>query len=293
MNQPKFFKILILFQMKKIICLITIPLLISCGDAYSQNFESIPSIPLMVSMNKTSNLIFPFAIKSVDIGSVDLLAQKANGIENVLQLKAAKENFDETNLSVITSDGKLYSFLIDYAANPVLLNLKFKDSLNNPISFSSENFKSLKSNDAKIELDANKILEQKRFLFGVKDKSNGMRLLLSGIYIDNDVLYFKLNVDNKTNINYDFESLNFFIKDIKQSKRTAVQEIQQTPLLVYNDSGFVKGKSSVSFVVADQKFTIPDKKMLVIQLMEKNGGRNLSLKIKNRTIVKAKTFSSD
>ena len=279
--------------MKKIILLISIALLIINRKASSQNFESIPSTSLKVSTNKTSNLIFPFGIKSVDVGSADLMAQKANGVENVLQLKAAKENFDETNLTVITSDGKFYSFLIDYSANPNLLNLKFKDTSNDGALFSSPGLKSSKSNAAQIEIDARKCLEQKRFLFALKDKANGMRLLLSGIYIDNDVLYFKLNVDNKTNINYDFESLNFFIKDIKQGKRTAVQEIQQTPLLVYNDSGYVTGKSSLSFVVAVQKFTIPDKKMLVIQLMEKNGGRNLSLKIKNRTIVKAKTISSD
>ena len=279
--------------MKKIILLISIALLIINRKASSQNFESIPSTSLKVSTNKTSNLIFPLGIKSVDIGSADLMAQKANGVENVLQLKAAKENFDETNLTVITSDGKFYSFLIDYSANPNLLNLKFKDTSNDGALFSSPGLKSSKSNAAQIEIDARKCLEQKRFLFALKDKANGMRLLLSGIYIDNDVLYFELNVDNKTNINYDFESLNFFIKDIKQGKRTAVQEIQQTPLLVYNDSGYVTGKSSLSFVVAVQKFTIPDKKMLVIQLMEKNGGRNLSLKIKNRTIVKAKTISSD
>jgi conjugative transposon TraN protein len=279
--------------MKNMIFLNIISLLILSGNAYSQNFENIPSIPLTVSTNKTSNLIFPFAIKSVDIGSVDLLAQKADGIENVLQLKAAKENFDETNLSVITSDGKFYSFLIDYSRNPTLLNLRFNDTTNNPISLPFPRFKSLKSTDERIELDAKKILEQKRFLFRIKDKSNGMRLLLPGIYIDNDVLYFKINIENSTNINYDFESLNFFIKDIKEAKRTAVQEIQQTPLLIYNDFGYVNGESKSSFVVALQKFTIPDKKILVIQLMEKNGGRNLSLKLKNKTIVKAKTISSN
>lgn len=279
--------------MKKNIFLITTALLICFPNAYSQNFESIRSIQLMVSTNKTSNLIFPFAIKSVDIGSVDLLAQKANGIENVLQLKAAKRNFDETNLSVITSDGKFYSFLVDYSANPSLLNLKFKDTLNNAISFSTSDYRDLKSNDKKIELDARKILEQKRFLFGVKDKSHGIRLLLSGVYIDNDVLYFKFDLANQTNISYDFETLNFYIKDTKQSKRTAVQEIQQTPLFIYNDSRFVNGKTNLSFVVALQKFTIPDKKMLVIQIMEKHGGRNLSLKINNGTIVKAKTILTE
>ena len=87
--------------------------------------------------------------------------------------------------------------------------------------------------------------------------------------------------------------LNFYIKDIKQTKQTAVQELQQVPLFVYNDSGFVKGNTKQTLVIALQKFTIPDKKMLVIQLMEKNGGRNLSLKLKNKTIVKAKIIAKD
>ena len=277
--------------MKPIIFLLNMAFLIFCGNVYGQQFKRIPSIPLMVSSNETTNLIFPFSIESVDIGSSDLLAQKANGIENILQIKAARENFNQTNLSVVTSDGKFYSFLINYSANPTLLNLKFQDTSIGSESPLSADFQSLKSNQAKVEIDAKSVLNKKRNLFGVKSKSNGMSLLLSGIYIDNDVLYFKVEVHNKTNIKYDFESLNFFIKDIKQSKRTAVQEIQQTPLLVFNDSGFVKGKTDLSFVVALPKFTIPDKKMLVIQLMEKDGGRNLSLKIKNRTLVKAETIS--
>jgi len=37
------------------------------------------------------------------------------------------------------------------------------------------------------------------------------------------------------------------------------------------------------------KFTIPDKKYLFIQIMEKNGGRHLQLRVHNRTIVKARS----
>lgn len=46
-------------------------------------------------------------LKSVDRGSKDVLAQKAKGVESILQVKAAKTNFDETNLTVINADGKL------------------------------------------------------------------------------------------------------------------------------------------------------------------------------------------
>ncbi|MBN8788977.1 MAG: DUF4138 domain-containing protein, partial [Terrimonas sp.] len=41
------------------------------------------------------------------------------------------------------------------------------------------------------------------------------------------------------------------------------------------------------------KFTIPDKKKCIIQLMEKNGGRNISLKINNSRIIKAKLIASN
>ena len=86
---------------------------------------SIEPYALQVSTNKTTNIIFPYDIKSVDRGSRGLLAQKAKGTQNVLQVKAAVQNFAPTNLSVITADGKLYSFAVCFAADPPLLNLSF------------------------------------------------------------------------------------------------------------------------------------------------------------------------
>src|ERR1044072_5277671 len=79
--------------------------------------------PLVVTYYKTTNLIFPYNIKSVDRGSKDILVQKAKGVENILQVKAGKMGFDETNLTVITADGKLYSYLLNYVDTPVVLNI--------------------------------------------------------------------------------------------------------------------------------------------------------------------------
>src|SRR3546814_18758334 len=64
---------------------------------------------LSVSYDKTTNLVFPYNIKSVDRGTRDVLVQKARNVENVLQVKAGHEAFTETNLTVITADGHLYS----------------------------------------------------------------------------------------------------------------------------------------------------------------------------------------
>ncbi|WP_238698906.1 DUF4138 domain-containing protein, partial [Flavobacterium circumlabens] len=67
--------------------------------------------------------VFPFAIKSVDKGSPDILVQKAKGLENILQVKAAQKGFFQTNLTVVTADGKLYSFVLNYDEESPQLNL--------------------------------------------------------------------------------------------------------------------------------------------------------------------------
>src|ERR1700712_797579 len=40
---------------------------------------------LFISCNKTTSLVFPQIIKSIDRGSRDVFAQKVGGVENVLQ----------------------------------------------------------------------------------------------------------------------------------------------------------------------------------------------------------------
>ncbi len=251
--------------------------------------EIIPSITLPICFNKTTNLIFPFKIKSIDRGSKDLLVQKAKGVENILQLKAAIENFDETNLSVITSDGRLYSFIVYYSSAPGALNLHFvKDS--SVIKGPSLQF-SVVSNEALLEKDALNIMKMERDVFWIKDKKYGIRMRLTGLYVRNDVLYFQIELQNRSTINYDIDMLHFFIKDRKQARRTASQELPVLPLYVYGNNLSVKGDASQSLVYALPKFTIPDKKWLHVQMMEKNGGRYLHLRIGNRSIVNAKMLA--
>ena len=90
----------------------------------------IPPYALEVTFSKTVHVIFPSAIRYVDLGSSDLLAAKADGTENVLRVKAALRDFSrESNLSVITEDGAYYSFNVKYADEPVKLSVEMADFL--------------------------------------------------------------------------------------------------------------------------------------------------------------------
>ena len=92
-------------------------ILIFTTGCFAQNESDsfIPSEHLNITYNKTTNLIFPYSVQSIDRGSKDILVQQPKGTENVVQVKADKPNFIQTNLSIITIDGQLYSFTVDYA----------------------------------------------------------------------------------------------------------------------------------------------------------------------------------
>lgn len=264
-------------------------MLVISGKAFAQNVELfvIEPFPLEITYHKTVNLIFPFAIKSVDRGSRDVLAQKAKGVENILQVKAARKGFVQTNLTVVTSDGKLYSFVVTYSDEPLQLNIELISDKNKPSSFALFQ----QSNQAVIQQSSELALSDKNKVHRIRDHSDKARFALSGLYIKEDVIFYRLQLENRSNITYDIENLRFFIRDKKRARRTAVQEKEVIPVYVHQDTTAVGANSFHVFVFALSKFTIPDQKQLTIQLMEKNGGRHMELQVQNKAIVRAKPLT--
>jgi conjugative transposon TraN protein len=278
--------------MKKISAVMTIGILLALANnqAFSQyqtKMKFIEPYHLGITYFKTSNLIFPYAIVSVDRGSKDVLVQQAKGVENILHLKAGKEDFEETNLTVITADGHLYSYILHYTDSPSPLNIQFtSQKLQDPEALFSAGF----TNEAELKADAERIVGKIRTVRGIKDKKHGIQLTLNGLYIRDNIMCFQIKLENSSNITYDIGQLRFFISDQKKSKRTASQELEVKPLYVHHDTTTVVGQNDHTFVFALPKFTISDKKHLIIQVMEKSGGRHLELKVNNRAIVRSKSI---
>lgn len=237
---------------------------------------------LMIAYSKTTNIVFPFAIKSVDKGSTDILVQKAKGLENILQVKAAQRGFFQTNLTVVTADGKFYSFVLDYNEEFPQLNLTLNKTKpdGQEIYFSDEII-----NDQDIEEYSKLALYDKKKLRGLKESKYDIYFRLNGIFIRDEVMYYRIKITNNSKINYEIDQLRFFIRDTKKIKRTASQEIEIMPIYILNDINKIEAQAENIFVFALPKFTIPEKKYLAIQLMEKNGGRHLEEHVKNTKLV--------
>ncbi|MDX3913926.1 MAG: conjugative transposon protein TraN [Pseudosphingobacterium sp.] len=251
---------------------------------------------MQVTFNKTSHLIFPAAIRYVDLGSEYLIAGKAEDAENVLRIKATAKDFtEETNFSVITDDGRFYNFNVFYSAYPLTLNY---DLLNMQKASNRENgndvlFEELGSNSPSL---AGLLMEtiykkDKRIVKHIGAKSYGIQFLLKGIYVHNGKFYFHTELRNKSNVPFNIDFVNFKVVDKKVAKRTVMQEKPMTPLRMYKPLTEIAGNSTEQNVFLLDQFTITDDKVLVIEIFEKDGGRQQTLEIENSDLVHAKLIS--
>ena len=261
----------------------------------------IPPYGLEVTFDKTVHIIFPAAVRYVDLGSTKIIAGKAEGAENVIRIKAAVRNFeDETNFSVITDDGNFYSFNVRYVQEPEKLNIEMKELVTKAAPGKTQTgagdvyLKELgKEPPAAVNLIMNNIYKKdKSDIKNISSKKYGVEFSIKGIYTNNGMLYFHSQIKNITNIPFDIDFITFKIVDRRVTKRTAVQEQVLTPLRVLNNNQTIRGKSVARSVFTLEKFTIADNKMLVIQIFEKNGGRHQSVIITNKNIVKAKVITN-
>ena len=227
---------------------------------------SLAQTKLNITTDKTTSLVFPFAIKHVDRGTSSILAQQVKEAPEILLVKAAAKDFTETNLSVVTDDGSVYAFTVNYDSKPAV------------------------NRTATISSYASMILDNGRTVKKIKDKKYNMQAGIRGIYIKDNIIYYQLYINNDGTVDYEVDLLRFFIKDKKRSKRTAVQEVEQKPVYITGNHSKVKGNNYSVFIVALEKFTIPDKKYLAVQITEKNGGRHFLLRVNNKAIMKSKVL---
>ena len=260
----------------------------------------IPPYALEVTFNKTVHIIFPAPIRYVDLGSADLLAAKADGTENVLRVKAALRDFSrESNLAVITEDGAYYTFNVKYADEPRKLSVEMVDFLHNGEAVNRPNnaleiyMNELgQESPLLVKLIMQSIYKNdRREIKHIGSKRFGIQHTLKGIYTHNGLLYFHLQLKNSSHVPFNVDYITFKIVDKKVAKRTAIQEQVIWPLRAHNNLTVIGGNSTERMVFTLPKFTIPDDKMLVVEMNEQEGGRHQSFTVDNADLVRARVIN--
>lgn len=250
-----------------------------------------------VAFNKTLHILFPSEVVYVDLGSLDLIADKADGAQNVVRIKAAKQDFtEETNFSVITADGCFYSFTAVYSENPSQLNIEMEDWLHkDPYSdfANRQMYIRLDELSGETPLTVNRIMytilrRNVRDIKSVGSKRFGIEVLLRGVYVHGDLFYLHVSMRNRSKVAFDIDYIRFKICDRKTARCTAVQETFVNPVRVFDEIMRVDAEAMIRNVFVFRKFTIPEDKVLVMEVYERNGGRHQRLEIENSRLVGAR-----
>lgn len=248
---------------------VTIVLLLVSHILYAQNY--IEPKHLEVSQTQTTNLVFPSSILSVDRGSERIVVQKSTS--SVLRVKAESSFTDTTNLTVITTDGKLYSFLVHYTKYPVNLNINLSGSqLNGDTVYAGL---------------AKKTSFLKHNLYGIGVTESRVHLSLVGIYSTGEEVICKMKIENNSSLSYAMGSLRCYSSERNTSRRRSSQDREVIPLYLSSNDFVIRENSFQLITIVLAKPSLVSARRLVIDLSEKDGDRNLSLAVANRYLLKA------
>ena len=272
--------------------LIYLILIVAAIAAVKVTARTAPETPVEIrplrieaGFTKTVHILFPSPVTYIDIGSMDIIAGKADGAENVVRVKAAVRNFiAETNLTVITEDGGFFTFDVHYAENPAVstVNLTVQEPQTKgvkeptaagdplspaPVTKSRVLLREVgREKPATVKRMLSDIYRQNRTdVKGIRTKKYGIEVEVLGIYVFNDVIYMHTCISNDTNISFEVDARRFIVADRKLTKRTAQQQTPLEILRVCNDPAVVRGHQRQRTVFALPKLTISDDKVLLLK----------------------------
>lgn len=257
-----------------------------------------------VGFTKTVHILFPAPVTYIDIGSMAIIAGKADGAENVVRVKAAVRDFaEETNLTVITEDGGFYTFDARYAENPTTSTIEIA-AAESPATQPASASEPARADEGRVllrEVGRERPATVKRVLSdiyrqnradvkGIHTRKYGVEVEVRGIYVHNDVIYLHVQIANNTNISFEVDYRRFVVADRKAAKRTAQQQRIIEPLRVCNDPSIVRGHQRQRIVFALPKLTLEEDKILLLEIAEKDGARHQYLEILSKELLGAKAL---
>lgn len=262
------------------------------------NKAKINSYWLTVTYDKTTHLIFPCTIRYVDLGSEYLSAGKAEGMDNVLRIKASVRNFEpETNFSVITEDGKFYNFDVFYSSAPAVLNydmVKMQLPEKENKTDTAVLFEELDQYSTPVVESIFKMIYYKneRAMKSIYSKDYGIALSLKGIYVHKGKFYFHMDFQNNSNLPFSIDFITFRIVNKKTARKAILQDQSLTPLRIYKTLNKVAEKSKSRNIFMLDQFSMTGDQILIIEVYEKDGRRHQLLKVKNRYLSQAEIIEN-
>jgi hypothetical protein len=253
-----------------------------------QGLTQKPLDTLFANSDKTVSLFFPKPIRQGIVGKDHFVFSYDTENQNYLGLLQASPGV-ESNLLAITSDGQVYSYILRYAKKLPQLNyfISTTESIGNEIPKAKAETvlkPKAKAVDTKFgsaisTKDCEAFLKNSRHPLRKSEKQYGIKLSVRDIKYYKGALYYLMEIQNKTGIDYQPNYLRFFTENKTGLSRKSIQKLQIQPKYVYQMPKVIPSNATKEFVVVLPKFTIDKHKIILIELNELYGERNLELEM--------------
>ncbi len=255
---------------------------ITSGDAY-------PSEKVGVSDVKTTHFVCREKVTDIVTGLDSIIADYADGIENIVRCKASADSFPETTLSLVTRDGGIYPYEVFYDRTPHTVNYRVggEAGKEDKAVFTDRFF-----NETELERLGGKVMKEGVVTNTVGAFSQDIIFSMSSLHIKDDILMFRFDLENDSRIDYEPDFLKMYITDRRRGKKKALQEDEIKPAYVYQPSkdgdNVIHGRETRSYVLFFHRFTIPSGRVLHVEVFERNGGRHVGFTVSNKDILRAR-----
>ncbi|MDT7828377.1 DUF4138 domain-containing protein [Pricia sp. S334] len=110
-----------------------------------------------------------------------------------------------------------------------------------------------------------------------RKRKKGVVLRLRDLIYDRNEVYALIEIRNRSGVDFEVDYLKNFKVHGNKRRKSSYQKIPLNMLYTKNFPKMVKDRQNVSFVVVLPKFTLGDSEKLMLELKERNGGRNMRL----------------
>ncbi len=234
----------------------------------------------------TMALFFPSDIKQGITGSEHFVfTYNREKEQNLGLLKAVKGS--SSNLLVITTDGKVYSFILKYAEHLENPNrfISIQESIGDAKRVLTKEVETDDHPNTSILANTipNHIRSSCESLLKLPErknkhiKKNGIKLSLKNMYYHEDHVFMQFEIENKSAIRFDFDFLKISKASGNKERNASYQELLLKPIYIYNKPTQILPSTKVKMVYVLPKFIISRNEKMVARLQELNTTRKVIL----------------
>lgn len=256
---------------------------------YSQKVERLDTI--FANEHKNVALFFPQPISQGITGASHFVFSHNRERQQHFGLLQAKPG-KESNLLVIDAGGSVYSYILKYKKDLSRLNyfIQGTERIGTEKRDLPGSAKEVEPKTNQFDRDTHYqnfcfyLLGKKEKIGRIKKRNQGIILSVENIVFNQNELYFVIQIENQSSLDYDVNFLNLSVATRQKGKKKSMQTLVKEPMFAYKTPVKIKKGHTARMVYVFPKFSLSNDRQVLLELNEGKGERDVVLKVSHRFI---------